>query len=82
MILNLKTGYISPQLHIIFDEDFTTTSARITKKLPENWDGIFKNHRELPPEEYHFSIGKQWKNLTDRSEVDRKVNNNSPSDQI
>ena len=29
----------------------------ITNKLPDNWDDIFKNHHELPPEEFQFSIG-------------------------
>ena len=52
----------------------------ITNKLPDNWDNIFKNHRELTPKEFQFSKGKQWKNPTDYSEVDRKVNNNSPTD--
>ena len=80
LVLNLKSGYISPQFHIIFDDDFTTTTARLTNKLPDNWDDLFKNHRELPLEEFQFSIGKQWKIPTDRSEGDRKVNNNSPTD--
>ena len=51
----------------------------IRNKLSENWDDIFKNHRELPPKEFQFSIGKQWKTLTDCSEGYRKVNNNSPT---
>ena len=42
LVLNIKTGYISAQLHIVFDDDFTTTSMRITNKLPDNWDDIFK----------------------------------------
>ena len=37
LVLNLKTGYISPQFHILFDDDFTTTTARIKNKLPDNW---------------------------------------------
>ena len=52
------------------------------KKNPDNWDDIFKNHRELSPEEFQFSMGKQWKKPTDRSEGDLQVNNNSPSYQI
>ena len=53
----------------------------ITKKLPENWDYLFKNHCELPSKEFQFSIGKKWKTPTDSSEGDRKVNNNSPTEQ-
>ena len=49
-VINIKTGYISPQSHIVFDAYFTTTSARITNKLPDNWGDLLNNHRELPPE--------------------------------
>ena len=52
----------------------------IPNKLPENWENLFKNHPKLPPKEFQFSIGKQWKTLTDCSEGERKVNNNSPTD--
>ena len=34
LVLNFKTGYISPKFHIIFDIDFTTTTARIIKTNP------------------------------------------------
>ena len=76
-----KTGYIYPRLHIAFDDDFTTTSTRITNKLPENWDDLFNIHCELTPEEFQFIIGKQWNKPTDRSEGDSKANHNSLSEQ-
>ena len=56
LVLNIKTGYIYPQFHIVFDDDFATTSNRIAKKLPDNWDNLFSKHCELPPEELQFSI--------------------------
>ena len=52
----------------------------ITNKLPDNWDNLFKNNREMPPKEFQFSIGIQCKTPTDSYELDQKVNNNSPSD--
>ena len=52
----------------------------LKNKIPDNWGDIFKNHRELPPEELQFSIGKKWKTPTDRSEGDLKVNKKSPAD--
>ena len=97
LVLNLKTGCISPQLHIVFDDSFKITTARITNKIPDSWDNIFKDHCELPPEEFQLSIGKQCKtrltvqrettsqtttHFTDRSEGDRKVINNSPTERL
>ena len=67
LILDIKTGYMSKQLLIIFYDDITTTSARKTKKILDNWDDIFNNYRELPQEEFQFIIGKKWKFLTYRS---------------
>ena len=55
-------------------------SRPIKNKLPDNWDDIFKTHRELPPKEFQLSIGKQCKTPTECSEGDQKVNNNSPTD--
>ena len=80
LVLNIKAGYISPQLHIVFGDNFIVTTLTIKNKLPDNWDDLFKNHCELPPEEFQFSIGKQWKTPIGCSEVDWKVNNNSPTD--
>ena len=60
---------------------FTTTSARITNNLIQLGQ-FFKNNRELPLEEFQFRIGNQCKTPTGRSEGDRKVDNNLPSDQI
>ena len=61
-------------------ENTDEATRPITNKLPDNWDELFKNHRELPPKEFQFSIRKQWKTPTDCSEGDRKFNNNSPTD--
>ena len=49
LVLNFKTRNIYLQFHIVFDETFTTTSARIIYKLPYKMDDLFNNHRELPP---------------------------------
>ena len=59
LVQNLKTGYISPQFHIVFDDNLTTTSATITIFFPDNWEYLFNNHRELPPDEFQFSHRKQ-----------------------
>ena len=80
LVLNIKTGYNYPQFRIAFEDYFTTTSARITSKIPDNWDNTFNNHCEPSPEEFQFSIGKKWKTPTDRSEGYRKANNNSTTD--
>ena len=61
-------------------ENTDEATQPITNKLPDIWDDIFKDHRELPPKEFQFILVKQWKTPTDCSEGDVKVNNNSPTD--
>ena len=52
----------------------------ITNKLSDSWENIFKNHRELLPKEFQFSIEKKRKTPSGFSEGDCKVKNNSPTD--
>jgi hypothetical protein len=39
VIQNLKSGYLSPQYHIIFDDWFETVYAN-EETLPLNWDNL------------------------------------------
>jgi hypothetical protein len=46
MIRNIRTGHISPQFHVVFDEDFTTVASENTLDLTETWIELFLNSRE------------------------------------
>ena len=46
LILNLKLGLVSPQYHVIYDDQFTVTTSWISNKLPMNWEDLFKQYRE------------------------------------
>ena len=39
LVHNLKTGYISPQCHVVFDDDFETVYAS-EHEPPPNWDDL------------------------------------------
>ena len=34
LVLNLDTGHISPQFHVVFDDDFTTVASRTSDETP------------------------------------------------
>ena len=42
MILNLETGHISPQYHVLYDDDFTTVSDLAKGNAPSNWEFLCK----------------------------------------
>ena len=46
-ILNLSTGHVTPQFHVVFDETFSTVPSLKTGSIPASWNFICKNNREL-----------------------------------
>ena len=47
LILNHRTGHISPQFHVVFDDDFTTVEALAADSEPDNWTFLCKAQSEL-----------------------------------
>jgi hypothetical protein len=47
LVLNLSTGHVSPQFHLVFDNDFTTVNHLKLGTVPTNWPELFENSREL-----------------------------------
>ena len=39
LILNPRSGHISPQFHVVYDDDFTTVPYLRTGKVPPHWEG-------------------------------------------
>ena len=37
LVLNLRTGHISPQFHVVFDDEFSTVPYLSSADLPPNW---------------------------------------------
>jgi Reverse transcriptase (RNA-dependent DNA polymerase) len=49
LILNLRTGYVSPQFHVVYDDLFQTVPNAENGGLPFDeaiWDDLFRNQRE------------------------------------
>ncbi len=40
LILNPRTGHVSPQLHVVFDDDFTTVQYLCTSTVPPHWTDL------------------------------------------
>ena len=48
LVLNVRTGKISPQYHVVFDDKFTTVNSLPSNKtLDEQWSRIFKLDKEF-----------------------------------
>ena len=48
LILNQRTGHVSPQFHVVYDDDFTTTSYLRSGEVPPYWAQLVQVSSELP----------------------------------
>ena len=52
LILNPRTGHVSPQYHVVYDDDFTTVPYLHTAAVPLHWAELVKasSHLEVHTE--------------------------------
>jgi hypothetical protein len=43
LVLSTTTGLVSPQYHVVFDDNFTTTTSFKNNQLPTNWNDLFNS---------------------------------------
>ena len=70
LVLNVQTGKISPQYHVVFDDKFSTVNSLPSEdSLDDQWRRIFKLDREFYLDVEYDSNGEvitdEWPNLTD-----------------
>jgi hypothetical protein len=42
LVLNIKTGLVSPHYHVVFHDHVMTTQCLVTNVLPSNWKTLFQ----------------------------------------
>ena len=67
LVWNPITGRVSPQYHVVFDEDFTTVPYMEAGTLPPNWQELIEHSSEMATTKYVFKAD-TW--LSDRQIVD------------
>jgi len=67
LVINCKTGNISPQFHVIFDDTFSTATIN-SDTPPSNWNALFRFERSAVPclaSDSSLTLDTEW--LTDVS---------------
>ena len=59
LVFNLQTGHVSPQYHVIFDEQFTTVEYLRNGETPPNWRELFTHCSEQSTEE-DYDLASSW----------------------
>ena len=52
LIYNLDTGYVSPQYHVVYDDEFASVSSTLPSNIQAVWEDLFKTNRDVPPDDY------------------------------
>jgi hypothetical protein len=65
LVLNPRTGHVSPQFHVVFDNLFTTVSYMKKSEVPPNWaELVEKSSEQVTDEDYDLRHGfSQTQNL-------------------
>jgi len=59
LVLNLTTGHVSPQYHVVFDDDFSTVENLRLGTVPTNWTELNLTQSEAATDE-NFQLSKEW----------------------
>ena len=59
LVLNLRTGHVSPQFHVVFDDHFTTVPYMENNEVPPHWSHLVETSCEKVTEE-HYDLAKTW----------------------
>ena len=73
LIYNVSTGYVSPQYHVVYDNDFTSVERKSDSEMRATWDTLFKTNRDVPPDDYMEVDDPQWKDVSTPAEANTPV---------
>ena len=46
LVMNLQTGHVTPQFHVVFDDGWTAVPYLNKLEAPPNWKNLFQHHTE------------------------------------
>lgn len=61
LVFNPTTGYVSPQHHVVFDDDISTVPYMLKAQIPPNWEELYNSSTELATDE-DFNLAQSWFN--------------------
>ena len=81
LVLNPKTGLVSPQYHVVYDDNFTTVPHMRALSVPSNWAALVKNSSELVTTE-QYDLTKTWFAGSSDPSADEILETPSPLDPV
>ena len=72
LILNPRTGHVSPQFHVVYDDDFTTVPYLRTATVPPHWAELVRTSSKIQTDSHNT-----WESLRETGVPDAGDFNNS-----
>ena len=63
LVLNPKTLHVSPQYHVVIDDDLLTVPAMKNKEVPACWKKLVAKSAELSADA-NYELAKLWSSIT------------------
>ncbi len=77
LIYNTSTGFVSPQYHVVYDDDFTSVERKSDTEMKGIWETLFTTNRDVPPDDYMHVDDLQWDIPPPSGSTDNTVNSSS-----
>ena len=81
LVLNPRTGHISPQYHVVFDDDFTTVSSMREGTVPNSWGELVRLSSECATIE-QYNVSDNWNGDWNGPETDAEGDFKNDDDHI
>ncbi|KAL7466170.1 hypothetical protein ACHAXS_006459 [Conticribra weissflogii] len=78
LVLNPKTGLVSPQFHVVFDDEFTTVPHLRKGTVPDNWAKLVENSSEKSTDEF-YDLSRTWFQGVPDESANELTDNSNPS---
>ena len=72
LVLNPRSGLVSPQYHLVFDDEFSTVPYLSSTDIPPQWIALVKHSSERTPTG-DYTLAETWFNETSQDESTEPV---------
>ena len=79
LVYNPSTGHVSPQYHVVFDNDFTTVPYMEAGMIPPHWSDLLQSSSELASKQA-FNLAQAWLGSTGQDNIDLQFMDNPAID--
>ena len=76
LVLNLATGHVSPQCHVVFDDNFFTVGHLTNSEDTPKWEQLVRDHsKDIDPSHTDLDSTRNFQNVVDETSSEKMREN-------